>query len=299
MDALLSTLAGRAAARVRVSDPLGRPVDAVLRADRRRRHGASSRWRRRAGWAWSPRTSATPGRPPRAGTGELIVAAVEAGAERVIVTVGRLRDDRRRRGRARGARRRGCDRRDGRALRRAHAVRAGAARVRAAEGRRRRDGAQARRSGSTGCAATLRRDPRGEPMTGCARRPVRGALGRARGAPAPRRRPTCWTRSASTSACARRRSWSRARAASTSRRCRARSSARSRRAAAKAGSPATAVVGRIELDPFSPAHPRPRVADGGHDAGRACGEPGALDRGVMGAGGRRRACPARRSTTTR
>ena len=66
----------------------------------------------------------------------------------------------------------------------------------------------------------------------------------------------------------------------------------------QAGVPCHAVVGRIELEPFAAAHPRPRLADGGHDAGRAAAD-GRPARGVMRAGGGRLAGRARRSTTTR
>jgi glycerate 2-kinase len=86
IDALLSTLAGEERD-VRVSDPLGRPLEAAFALIDGGRTGIVEMARasglglvaeeERDAWAASTR-----------GTGELIVAAVEAGAERVIVTVG-------------------------------------------------------------------------------------------------------------------------------------------------------------------------------------------------------------------
>jgi glycerate kinase len=86
IDALLSTLGGELRS-ARVSDPLGRPIDAsfALIEDGRTAIVEMARAsglglvadEERDAWAASTR-----------GTGELIVAAVEAGAERVIVTVG-------------------------------------------------------------------------------------------------------------------------------------------------------------------------------------------------------------------
>jgi glycerate kinase len=86
IDVLLSTLEGEERGLV-VSDPLGRPVDAafalvdggrtaIVEMARASGLGLVAEDERDA-WAASTR-----------GTGELIVAAVEAGAERVIVTVG-------------------------------------------------------------------------------------------------------------------------------------------------------------------------------------------------------------------
>jgi glycerate 2-kinase len=86
IDALLSTLAGEERA-AGVSDPLGRPVEArfalidggrtgIVEMARASGLGLVAEQERDA-WAASTR-----------GTGELIVAAVEAGAERVIVSVG-------------------------------------------------------------------------------------------------------------------------------------------------------------------------------------------------------------------
>jgi glycerate kinase len=86
IDALLSTLEGELTV-VRVSDPLGRPLDAAFALIDGGRTGIVEMARAsglglvaeddRDAWAASTR-----------GTGELIVAAVEAGVERVIVTVG-------------------------------------------------------------------------------------------------------------------------------------------------------------------------------------------------------------------
>jgi glycerate 2-kinase len=86
IDALLTTLGGAEHA-ARVSDPLGRPIEAafaliddgrtaIVEMARASGLGLVDAGERDA-WAASTR-----------GTGELIVAAVEAGAERVIVTVG-------------------------------------------------------------------------------------------------------------------------------------------------------------------------------------------------------------------
>jgi glycerate kinase len=86
IDALLSTLEGELRT-VRVSDPLGRPLEAsfalieggraaIVEMARASGLGLVAEAERDA-WAASTR-----------GTGELIVAAVEAGAERLIVTVG-------------------------------------------------------------------------------------------------------------------------------------------------------------------------------------------------------------------
>jgi glycerate 2-kinase len=86
IDALLSTLEGEERS-ARVSDPLGRPVEAAFALIDGGRTGIVEMARasglglvaedERDAWAASTR-----------GTGELIAAAVEAGAERVIVTVG-------------------------------------------------------------------------------------------------------------------------------------------------------------------------------------------------------------------
>jgi glycerate kinase len=86
IDALLSTLEGGERG-ARVSDPLGRPVEAAFALIDGGRTGIVEMARasglglvaedERDAWAASTR-----------GTGELIAAAVEAGAERVIVTVG-------------------------------------------------------------------------------------------------------------------------------------------------------------------------------------------------------------------
>jgi glycerate kinase len=86
IDALMSTLAGEQRS-VEVSDPLGRPIEAayalidggrtaIVEMARASGLGLVAEDERDA-WASSTR-----------GTGELIAAAVEAGAERVIVTVG-------------------------------------------------------------------------------------------------------------------------------------------------------------------------------------------------------------------
>ena len=86
IDALMSTIEGELRT-ARVGDPLGRPIDASFALIDGGRTGIVEMARasglglvaetERDAWAASTR-----------GTGELIVAAVEAGAERVIVTVG-------------------------------------------------------------------------------------------------------------------------------------------------------------------------------------------------------------------
>ena len=169
------------------------------------------------------------------GTGELIAAAVDAGAQVVLVAVGGIGDDRRRRGRARGdrGRRRPARRAARRAVRRAHAVRGRAARVRAAEGRRRRRWSRGCERASTRWPATLPRDPRGVPMTGARRRALRRAVGGARRRARARRAVRARRARTSTRACAPPARSSPARASSTSRRSRASSSARSARARAR------------------------------------------------------------------
>jgi glycerate 2-kinase len=86
IDALLSTLEGEERG-ARVSDPLERPLDAVfaLVDDGRT---AIVEMARASGLALVAEAERDPWAASTRGTGELIVAAVEAGAERVIVTVG-------------------------------------------------------------------------------------------------------------------------------------------------------------------------------------------------------------------
>ena len=122
-----------------VHDPLGREVDAGLRAARGRRHGASSRSRRPAAWRSCARGERDAEAASTRGTGELIVAAVEAGA------AGRARRPaaaapRPTAARARSRRSRTAGGLRGARLvvpvRRAHAVRARRRGLRPAEGRR-------------------------------------------------------------------------------------------------------------------------------------------------------------------
>ena len=106
----------------------------------------SSRWRGRAGWGWCAEDERDAWAASTRGTGELIAAAVEAGAERVIVTVGGSATTDGGAGALEALDEAGvtvemdvlCDVRD--------AVRGRGARVRAPEGRRRGDGAQAVRA---------------------------------------------------------------------------------------------------------------------------------------------------------
>ena len=167
MEALLLALGGETVG-VEVQEPLGRPVQsqfglvedggtAVIEMAAASGLGLVSEDERDA---WAASTY---------GTGELICAAAAAGAQVILVGVGgsattdggagalaAIEDH--------GGLRRGAD---GRADRRADAVRARPGGVRAAEGRRRRDGGAAR--GAAGRAGgELPRDPRGVPMTGAA-----------------------------------------------------------------------------------------------------------------------------------
>jgi glycerate 2-kinase len=86
IDALLSTLAG-VEVTVEVGDPLGRPVEAsfALIDDGRT---AIVEMARASGLGLVAAEERDPWAASTRGTGELIVAAVEAGAEQVIVTVG-------------------------------------------------------------------------------------------------------------------------------------------------------------------------------------------------------------------
>ena len=93
-----------------------------------------SRWRRRAGSGWSPRASATRGRRRTRGTGELIAAAVAAGASTVIVTVGGSATTDGGAGALEALDEAGVGSRAGGGLRRPHALGGCPARVRAAEG---------------------------------------------------------------------------------------------------------------------------------------------------------------------
>ena len=201
IDALMATLGGEQRS-VEVSDPLGRPIEAayalidggrtaIVEMARASGLGLVAEDERDA-WAASTR-----------GTGELIAAAVEAGAERVIVTVG------------------GSATTDGGAGALDALADAGvspdmdvlcdvrtpfedAARVFGPQ--KGADPALVRKlSGRLDeLARSFRRDPRGEPMTGAAGGLSGGALGRARRAPRSTDRPSCSARSGSTSACARR-----------------------------------------------------------------------------------------------
>jgi glycerate kinase len=86
IDALMTTLVGEER-RVRVSDPLGRPVEAAFALID---DGATAivEMARASGLGLVAEDERDPWAASTRGTGELIAAAVEAGAERVIVTVG-------------------------------------------------------------------------------------------------------------------------------------------------------------------------------------------------------------------
>ena len=165
MDVLVDALGGERRTAT-VSDPLGRPIEArfgllpdgsaVVETAQASGLGLVAEDERDA-WAASTR-----------GTGELIVAAAEAGADARARDGRRLGHDRRRRGRARGAR-------GGR--RRAPSSRCSATcarpsrRRRACSARRRaptRSSSSGSRGASTSSPESFERDPRGEPMTGAA-----------------------------------------------------------------------------------------------------------------------------------
>ena len=168
MEALLLALGGETVG-AEVQDPLGRPVQAafglvedggtaVLEMAPASGLGLVAEAERDA---WAASTY---------GTGELICAAVDAGAQVVLVGVGGSATTDGGAGaidaiEEHGGLRRRADRR---AVRRAHAVRARAGGLRAAEGRRRRRWSGGSRQRLDELAARLPRDPRGVPMTGAA-----------------------------------------------------------------------------------------------------------------------------------
>ena len=133
MEVLVTVLGGEVITQ-KVSDPLGREIEArfallpdgsaVVETAQASGLGLVAEEERDA-WAASTR-----------GTGELIVAAAAAGRGTRDRDRGRLGHHRRRRRGTRGPRRGRRERPPRRALRRAHAVREGAERVRSAEGRR-------------------------------------------------------------------------------------------------------------------------------------------------------------------
>jgi glycerate kinase len=86
IDALLSTLDGELRT-VSVEDPLGRPVDASFALIDSGRTGVVE-MARASGLGLVPEAERDAWAASTHGTGELIVAAVEAGAQRVLVTVG-------------------------------------------------------------------------------------------------------------------------------------------------------------------------------------------------------------------
>ena len=132
---VLGTALGGEVRVVTVSDPLGRPIEAgfallpdgtaVVETAQASGLGLVEEGERDA---WGATTR---------GTGELIATAVEAGAEKVIVTVGGSATTDGGAGALEALDEAGVRVRHGRALRRAHAVRGRPARVRSAEGRRR------------------------------------------------------------------------------------------------------------------------------------------------------------------
>ncbi len=136
MDALLATLEGELRT-VEVGDPLGNPVQAAfaLLGD-----GATAfvECAQASGMGLVPEEEIDAVAASTRGTGELIVAACEAGARDRAGGRGRLGHHRRRGGRGVGGQRgRGAPGAGG-GVRRAHAVRGRAAGVRAPEGRDRR-----------------------------------------------------------------------------------------------------------------------------------------------------------------
>ena len=133
MEVLVTALGGEVRT-VTASDPLGRPIEAgfallpdgtaVVETAQASGLGLVDEDERDA-WAASTR-----------GTGELIVAAVEAGAEKVIVTVGGSATTDGGAGALEALDEAGVSVGHGRALRRAHPVRGRPARIRSPEGRR-------------------------------------------------------------------------------------------------------------------------------------------------------------------
>ena len=87
MDALLATLEGELRDG-RGQRPAGQPGAGRVRAAGRRHAPRSWSAPRPAAWAWCPRRSIDAVAASTRGTGELIVAACEAGAETVLVGVG-------------------------------------------------------------------------------------------------------------------------------------------------------------------------------------------------------------------
>ena len=86
LDALMTTLPG-SVERASVSDPLGRPVDAAFGLIDEG-HAAIVEMAQASGLVLVPEDERDAWAASTRGTGELIAAAVEAGASRVIVTVG-------------------------------------------------------------------------------------------------------------------------------------------------------------------------------------------------------------------
>ena len=165
MEALLTALGGETAGATRA-----RP--ARSRGRRRLRPAGGRGHRGRGGLAASGLALVSRGARRRgrvlAGTGELIAAAVDAGAEVVLLACGGSATTDGGAGAIEGlGRPADCAARDGLPVRRAHAVRARSRGLRPAEGRRRRRGEAAHQApGRAGRSAAAR--PAGMPLTGCA-----------------------------------------------------------------------------------------------------------------------------------
>ena len=159
MDVLSARAGGELRRRARASDPLGREIDAsfALLGD-----GATAlvEVAQASGLALVAPHERDAEAASSAGTGELVAAAIDAGARRVLVAaggsattdggLGAIDGDRAAGGPAR--------RPHHRAVRRAHAVRARGGDVRPAEGRRRGGGRASRGAarGASGCRAACR-----------------------------------------------------------------------------------------------------------------------------------------------
>ena len=179
LDALLGRARRASCARSDATDPLGRPLEARVRARRRAATVVETAAASGLGLV-APDERDAVGGVARAGTGELIAAAVAAGAQTVFPRRGRQRDDRRRRRRDRGRSRRAgglggarlvvlCDvRTPFEDAARVFGPQKGAG----PDDVRRLD----RPAGRAGAAAA-RAIPRGVPMTGARRRAVRGPVG--------------------------------------------------------------------------------------------------------------------------
>ena len=166
MDVLLAALGGERRT-AGVHDPLGRSIEASF-ALLRDGSAAIVEAAQASGLGRVAESERDAFAASSYGTGELIAAAVEAGAERVLVAVGGSATTDGGAGALEALREAGVAPADPGPLRRADALGGGAAGVRPAEGRRSGDGRAARAAPRAELAAEAPRDPRGVPMTGAA-----------------------------------------------------------------------------------------------------------------------------------